>query len=73
MDYEKLFALAKPYLEKNDLGAAHTSRVLAIAKENFQIPDEQEKLTICAIVLHDIGGSNPDYIEQGTKQKWMNK
>jgi hypothetical protein len=23
VDYEKLFLLAKPYLEKNDLGAAH--------------------------------------------------
>jgi len=28
MDFEKLFALAKPYLEKNELGAAHTSRFL---------------------------------------------
>jgi hypothetical protein len=37
MDHEKLLALAKPFLERNDLGAAHTSRVLAIARKNFAI------------------------------------
>lgn len=58
MDYEKLFLLAKPYLEKNDLGAAHTSRVLAIARKNFPIPKEQQDLTVSAIILHDIGGSS---------------
>ena len=56
MDFEKLFALAKPYLEKNDLGSAHTSRVLTIARNNFRIPSEFEELTICSIILHDIGG-----------------
>lgn len=58
MDYEKLFALAKPFLEKNDLGAAHTSRVLDIARKNFAIPQEFQDMTIAAIVLHDIGGPN---------------
>ena len=58
MDYEKLFLLAKPYLEKNDLGAAHTSRVLAVARKNFTIPKEQQDLTVSAIILHDIGGSS---------------
>ena len=58
MDFEKLFALAKPYLEKNDLGSAHTSRVLAIARKNFSISKELEDLTISAIILHDIGGSS---------------
>jgi hypothetical protein len=66
MDYEKLFALAKPILEKNDLGAAHTSRVLAIARENFGIPTELEDLTIAAIILHDIGGASiKDQYEKG--------
>ena len=58
MEYEKLFALAKPYLEKNDLGSAHTSRVLAIARRNFPIPRELQDLTVSAIILHDIGGSS---------------
>ena len=58
MDHEKLFALAKPYLDKNDLGSAHTSRVLSIARKNFPIPKEIEDLTISAITLHDIGGSS---------------
>ena len=35
MDYEKLFELANPYLEKNDFGVAHTRRVFDIAKKNF--------------------------------------
>ncbi len=68
MDCEKLFALAKPYLEKNDLGSAHTSRVLAIAKKNFQIPQKIEDLTVSAIILHDIGGSSiKDQYEKGPK------
>ena len=53
-----MFALAKPYLEKNDLGPAHTSRVLAIARKNFPIPRELQDLTVSAIILHDIGGSS---------------
>ena len=66
MDYEKLFALAKPYLEKNDLGAAHTRRVLAIAKKNFSIPRELEDLTVASIILHDIGGASiKDQYEKG--------
>jgi hypothetical protein len=58
LDYEKLFALAKPHLENNDFGSAHTSRVLAIARKNFPIPKELEDLTVSAIILHDIGGSS---------------
>jgi len=57
MDAERLFSLAKPYLEKNDLGSAHTARVLAIARKNFVLPKETEDLTVAAIILHDIGGS----------------
>lgn len=58
MDYEKLFALAKPILKRNDLGAAQTSRVLAIARENFLISLEFEELTVAAIILQDIGGAS---------------
>jgi hypothetical protein len=66
MDYEKLFALAKPYLEKNDLGAGHTSRVLGIARKNFAIPKAVEDLTVASIVLHDIGGATiKDQYEKG--------
>ena len=66
MDHEKLFVLAKPYLEKNDLGSAHTSRVLSIARKNFAIPKELEDLTVSAIILHDIGGSSiKDQYEKG--------
>ena len=66
MDCEKLFALAKPYLDKNDLGAAHTSRVLAIARKNFPIPKELEDLTVASIILHDIGGATiKDQYEKG--------
>ena len=66
MDYEKLFALAKPYLEKNDLGAGHTNRVLAIARKNFSIPPEIENLTVASIILHDIGGASiKDQYEKG--------
>ncbi len=57
MDYERLFALTKPYLDKNDMGSAHTSRVLDIARKNFSIPTDIEDITVCAIILHDIGGS----------------
>jgi len=58
LDFNKLFVLAKPYLEKNDLGSAHTSRVLAIARNNFPIPKDIEELTVSSIILHDIGGSS---------------
>lgn len=66
MDYEKLFALAKPYLDKNDLGAGHTNRVLAIARKNFSIPKAVEDLTVASIILHDIGGATiKDQYEKG--------
>ena len=57
LDFERLFALAKPYLEKNELGSEHTSRVLRIARQNFTIPSNLRDLTVAAIILHDIGGS----------------
>ena len=68
MDYKGLFALAKPHLEKNDLGAAHTSRVLAIAREHFDIPKQLEELTVASIILHDIGGGTiKEQYEKGPK------
>ena len=66
MDHKELFALAKPYLEKNDLGTGHTSRVLAIAQKNFTIPKPLEDLTVASIILHDIGGATiKDQYEKG--------
>jgi hypothetical protein len=56
MDVERLFKLAKPYLDKNDFGVAHTKRVFDIARENFSVPPELQKLTFYSIILHDIGG-----------------
>ena len=56
MDYEKVFELAKPYLERNDFGMPHTRRVFDIAKKNFDIPPNLEELIFCSIILHDIGG-----------------
>ena len=58
MDVERLFELAKPYLEKNDFGMAHTQRVFDIARENFEVPSELEELTFSSIILHDIGGGS---------------
>jgi hypothetical protein len=58
MDVEKLFELAKPYLEKNDFGMAHTKRVFDLARENFVVPSELQELTFYSIILHDIGGSS---------------
>ncbi|PVX24456.1 MAG: hypothetical protein CW716_10045 [Candidatus Bathyarchaeum sp.] len=57
MHYEKVFALAEPYLKKNDFGMPHTRRVFEIAIENFVIPKELEELVFCSIIMHDIGGS----------------
>jgi hypothetical protein len=57
MDYEKVFALAEPYLKKNDFGMPHTRRVFDIATKNFVIPKELEELVFCSIIMHDIGGS----------------
>jgi predicted metal-dependent HD superfamily phosphohydrolase len=66
MDAEKLFKLAKPYLEKNDFGMAHTQRVFDIAQENFTVPSELRELTFASIILHDIGGSSiKDQYEKG--------
>ena len=49
--------MAKPYLEKNDFGVAHTKRVFNMAKQNFPVKKELEELTFASIILHDIGGS----------------
>lgn len=57
VDYETVFALATPYLKKNDFGVPHTRRVFDIAKQNFVIPKEIEELVFCSIIMHDIGGS----------------
>lgn len=57
MDYETVFQLAQPYLKKNDFGVPHTRRVFNLAKNNFEIPKEQEELVYCTIIMHDIGGS----------------
>jgi hypothetical protein len=66
MDVERLFELAKPYLEKNDFGVAHTRRVFDIAQENFAVPRELRELTFASIILHDIGGSSiKDQYEKG--------
>jgi hypothetical protein len=58
MDVERLFELAKPYLEKNDFGVAHTKRVFDIARENFSVPPELQELIFYSIILHDIGGGS---------------
>ena len=58
MNVERLFELAKPYLDKNDFGMAHTQRVFDIARENFQVPSELKELTFYSIILHDIGGGS---------------
>ena len=66
--YSILLSLAKPYLEKNDFGVAHTKRVLDIALNHFQIPRELEELVHVSIILHDIGGcSIKDQYEKGPK------
>jgi hypothetical protein len=58
MDMEILFALAKPFLEKNDFGIAHTRRVFDNARANFVIPLKLQELTFASIIMHDIGGSS---------------
>jgi hypothetical protein len=66
MDTGKLFELAKPYLEKNDFGIAHTQRVFEIAKKHFSVKPGFEELTFTAIIFHDIGGSSiKDQYEKG--------
>jgi hypothetical protein len=66
MDADKLFELARPSLEKNDFGEAHTRRVFDIAKRNFPVKPELQELTFTAIVFHDIGGSSiKDQYEKG--------
>jgi hypothetical protein len=58
MDVEELFELARPYLERNDFGVAHTRRVFDIAQENFTVPSELQDLIFSSIILHDIGGGS---------------
>jgi hypothetical protein len=58
--------LVTPYLEKNDLGVAHTKRVFDIAKQNFQVKPELQELTFTAIIFHDVGGGSiKDQYEKG--------
>ena len=66
MDTDKLFELARPYLEKNDFGIAHTQRVFDIAEQNFPVKPELQELTYTAIIFHDIGGCTiKDQYEKG--------
>lgn len=66
MDTDKLFELAKPYLEKNDFGMAHTQRVFELSKQNFPVKPELQELTYTAIIFHDIGGCTiKDQYEKG--------
>ena len=58
MDYEIVFGLAGPFLEKNDFGLAHTRRVYNIANNYFNMSKDLEELVFCSIILHDIGGSS---------------
>ena len=68
MNYEKLFELVKPFLEKNDFGLEHTKRVYDIATTYFTIPENIRDLTYSSIFLHDIGGrSIKDQIKKGPK------
>jgi hypothetical protein len=68
MDTAQLFELAKPYLEKNDFGIAHTQRVFEIAKQSFPVKPEFEELAFTAIIFHDIGGCTiKDQYEKGPK------
>ncbi len=68
MNVEELFELARPYLERNDFGVAHTRRVFDIAHENFTVPLELQELTFSSIILHDIGGGSiKDQYEKGPK------
>ncbi len=68
MDTDKLFELARPYLEKNDFGVAHTLRVFELAKQNFLVKTELQELTYTAIIFHDIGGCTiKDQYEKGPK------
>jgi predicted metal-dependent HD superfamily phosphohydrolase len=69
MNTDKLFELAKPYLEKNDFGLAHTKRVLDVAEKNFPVKLDLQDLTVAAIILHDIGGSSiKDQYEKGAER-----
>lgn len=66
MEHERLFELASPYLERNDFGVAHTQRVLAIAREHFDIPEKIRRQAYALIILHDVGGSSVgDQYEKG--------
>lgn len=58
LNLKELFALAKPYLEKNDFGYEHTKRVYEIAQKYFLIPENMRELIFSSIILHDIGGSS---------------
>jgi len=57
MKYPKLLELAKPYLQRNELGVEHTERVLRLTKKYFRVAKEDMELVYSAIVLHDVGGS----------------
>ena len=68
MKYEQLFEFAQPYLEENEMGISHTSRVLEIAKTNYYkygLDDSWKDAALSLAVLHDFGG--PTIKEQYSK------
>ena len=68
MDFDRLFELARPFLERNDFGVAHTRRVFDIARENFVVPSELREVTFSSLILHDIGGGSiKNQYEKGPK------
>ena len=52
----ELFELARPYLENNSFGVAHTQRVFDFATRYFSIPIQSKDKVHAIIILHDIGG-----------------
>ena len=68
MRSDRLLDLARPYLEKNDLGVGHTKRVLYISRKYFQRPDGKDEFIDAIAILHDVGGpSINDQYENGPR------
>ena len=65
MRSQKLLNLARPHLEKNDLGVGHTARVLSISRKYFQRPKGKDEFVDAIAILHDVGG--PSIKEQYKK------
>jgi len=56
MKSDMLLDLARPHLERNDLGVGHTERVLDISRMYFQRPYGRDEFVDAIAILHDIGG-----------------